>query len=319
MTILKRVVVYIAVISCIFGIPGAVLPASMQPVETGPLTLSEFLLETELTFEEYHAMMRERAESERYPHFLAANSQRYKAFQVLNPDMPFGKVIALVNVNADIGFYVNIESVRDPYEVSALVNKNFALPSGWMPSDFVNIGGGHRLREEAAEHFSKMRTAVADAGLRLQVISTFRSYQTQAGTHSRGVARHGLASADRQFARPGHSEHQMGLALDILHRSGFQFMTQARFQYTREFAWLTENAHTFGFILRYPEQYRHIHGYIFEPWHWRFVGVEVATAMHYEGILLFEEFYGRYLAPEVLGQVRQELLRASRQSRFPWF
>jgi LAS superfamily LD-carboxypeptidase LdcB len=91
------------------------------------------------------------------------------------------------------------------------------------------------------------------------------------------------------------------LAIDILHRrkSSEERMSQVRFENTAEYAWLRENAHNYGFILRYPREYRHVHGYIFEPWHWRFVGVDIATAMKSEGITLYEEFYGRYLAPGV--------------------
>jgi len=276
-------------------------------VDAPHLSLSEFLDVAGLDFESYHDMMSSASALGLYPHFLEENARRYIAFQSRNPDIPFGTIIAYVNVNIDLGFYRHIETVRNPYEVHSLVNKNFRLPTGWRPGDLVDIGTGHFMRKEASENFRMLRTAMRDAGLRLQVIATFRSYQTQAGTHSRAVGRFGLASADRQFARPGHSEHQLGLAMDILHRSGFEFMTQARFQNTREYAWLLENAHNFGFILRYPNKYRHIHGYIFEPWHWRFVGVEIATAMHNEGIVLFEEFYGRYLDSRVIERVWQDL------------
>lgn len=272
------------------------------------MTLTEFLSITGLDFEAYRAMMSDISYAGEYPHFLEENAQRYYDFKTEHPDIPFCAIIAYVNVNVDLGFYDYIEAVGDPYNVSALVNKNFALPPDWMPSDFVSIGYGHRLREEAAEQFFKMREAIREAGLRLRVISSFRSYQAQADNHRRGVNRAGLESADRQFARAGHSEHQMGLALDILHRSGFNFMTQANFEYTEEFAWLLENAHMFGFILRYPAEYTHIHGYIFEPWHWRYVGVEIATAMFDDGIVLFEEFYGRYLAADVLTMVLDNLL-----------
>ena len=271
------------------------------------MSLPEFLYVAGFEFEAYHAMMRNLAYSEVYPHFLNENARRYINFQRKHPDIPFGAIIAYVNVNADLGFYEFIETVNDPYFVGSLVNKNFALPSGWEPSDLMSIGSGHSLREEAAVHFFKMREAINDAGLRLHVASTFRSYQAQASIHSRGVSRSGLESADRQFARAGHSEHQMGLALDILHRSGFSRLQAANFQYTSEFKWLQENAHYFGFILRYPYEYTHIHGYIFEPWHWRFVGVDVAEAMFNEGIVLYEEFYGRYLAAGVLNRMLGEL------------
>jgi len=302
----KRIMMLMLAGLCVQGAYGMTTYEKFDIEDAPSMSISRFLDDVGLDFKTYHAMMADIAATGLYPHFLEENAQRYEAFQAKNPDMPFGTVIAYVNVNVDIGFYNYVEIVPDPYENSVLVNKNFALPSGWMPEDFVNIGSGHRLREDAAEYFAKMRAAIAQEGMRLQIIATFRSYQTQAGTHSRGVSRHGLASADRQFARAGHSEHQTGLAVDVLHRSGFQFMTQARFQYRSEFSWLMENAHKFGFILRYPYEYRHIHGYIFEPWHWRFVGVEIATAMHNEGIVLLEEFYGRYLAPAVLERVRRD-------------
>ncbi|MCL2391615.1 MAG: stalk domain-containing protein [Oscillospiraceae bacterium] len=302
----KPIIVLLLIIICL---PISLMPATASSTIDAPhLSLYDFLNITGLDFESYHNMMASASASGRYPHFLEGNRQRYEAFRARNPEIPFAAVIAYVNVNADLGFYRHIEPVRDPYEIHALVNKNFGLPSGFQPSDFVDIGTGHLMRAEAAEHFRKMSAEIRDAGLRVQVIVTFRSYQTQAGTHGRGVSRFGQASADRQFARPGHSEHQLGLAVDILQRSGFEFMTQARFQNTREYAWLLENGHRFGFILRYPNEYRHIHGYIYEPWHWRFVGVDVATAMHHEGIALLEEFYGRYLDSRIFNRVLKDLM-----------
>ncbi|MCL2227342.1 MAG: M15 family metallopeptidase [Oscillospiraceae bacterium] len=279
--------------------------------EAAPMSLSGFLEYAGLDFKAYHAMMAEIMGGGGYPHFLSENARRYEAFQEKNPEVPFGVVIAYVNANVDLGFYEVIEPVGDPYNVSALVNKNFALPAGWVPGDLVDIGSGHRLREEAARYLPKMMAALNEDGLRIHVISSFRSYRTQANSHRRAVGRVGLEVADMQFARPGHSEHQLGLALDVLHRTGFAFMSQARFENTPEFAWMLENAHNFGFIFRYPYEYTDIHGYIFEPWHWRFVGVDIATAMYNEGIALFEEFYGRYLAPGVLERVRADLLGRS--------
>jgi hypothetical protein len=70
---------------------------------------------------------------------------------------------------------------------------------------------------------------------------------------------------------------------------------------------MLENAHNFGFILRYPYGYTHIHGFIYEPWHWRFVGIDIATAMYEQGIIVYEEFYGRFLASDVLKAVQEYL------------
>ena len=152
------------------------------------------------------------------------------------------------------------------------------------------------LREEAARHFNLMRKAMISYGLSIYVAHSFRSYNEQSYLFNRAVNLHGRASAQRQFARPGHSEHNAGLAVDILHRERTGPLSAMNFQHSREFQWLLQNAHEFGFILRYPEAYTHIHRFIFEPWHWRYVGVEIATEMHDSGISTFEEFFGRFLA-----------------------
>ena len=276
--------------------------------EISHLGIEAFLYRTGLDFLQYIGLMNELFTMGRFPHYLPENTTRYENFAAIHPEIPFGEIIAYVNVNLDFEFYYGIAPVPDPYFVGALVNSNFILPANWIPSDLTNIGQGHMLRAEAAEFFRDMRDTLTEDGLRLQTISTFRSYETQRGTHRRAVNRFGQESADRQIARPGHSEHQMGLAADILHRGGFSLMTQAQFENTEQFEWLLENAHNFGFILRYPEEYMHIHGVIFEPWHWRFVGVDIATIMYEQGILLYEEFYGRYLASDVLKKVRDTLL-----------
>jgi len=228
-------------------------------------------------------------------HFIEENRSRYESFRVLNPDIPFDKVVALANANVDKGFYNEIVTVSDPDCISVLVNKNFALPNGYVPDDLVSIGGNHRMRKEAAEQFEKMWDEMYRLGYRVFVMSTYRTNQSQAGRYDNAVRTFGRASADRQFARPGHSEHQTGLAVDVLQRTNVRYMTQARFESTKEFEWMTENAHRYGFILRYPSEYRDVHGFIFEPWHWRYVGVCIATEMFDEGIALYEEYYGRYL------------------------
>ena len=209
--------------------------------------------------------------------------------------MPFDLAVAFVNAGVGLDRYSDIRFAPDPYCTAVFTNHNFALPPGWVPSDLVSIGGNHLLREAAAAHFVLMRDAMESEGLIVYVAHSFRSYYEQSYLFNRAVTLHGRASAERQFARPGHSEHNAGLAVDILHREPAGPLSTMNFQNSGEFQWLSQNAHQFGFILRYPEAYTHIHGFIFEPWHWRFVGIEIATAMHDSGINTFEEFFGRYL------------------------
>ena len=258
----------------------------------------------EVTFEEYREIIAAMAETEEYPHYLELNSQRYVEYLAKHPDMAFDLVIAHVNAYLDKDPYVDIQSAPDPYKMTVLVNKIFRLPSDWAPTDFTNIGGGHMMREEAAEHFNMMRDDMFEDGLNLTVVITQRTYNSQRNHYNNAVARLGRASADAGFARPGHSEHQTGLAADVLHRAhSGGLMIHQGFENSRQFTWLVENAHNYGFILRYPDGYRNLSGFIFEPWHWRYVGVSIATAMYNEGIALYEEFYGRYLAQGVRDKV----------------
>ena len=232
------------------------------------------------------------ASMESYPHYLKENDARYRAYRAKNPAIMNDMVIAYVNANVDKGFYNEIETIGDPGSISVLVNKSFKLPEKYVPEDLVFIDASHRLREEAAEHFLEMRADMKASGLKICVLSAYRTYQAQTSKHDNAARYGGADYADKQFARPGHSEHQTGLAIDVLQTSAVKHMAQARFENTPEYEWLTINAYKYGFILRYPEEFGDIHGFIFEPWHWRYVGVDIATTMYYDGIVMFEEYCG---------------------------
>ena len=220
---------------------------------------------------------------------------RYNNFHKKHQDLPIEVIVHLVNANVDIEGYSDPKEVTDPYDYLVLMNKNFVLPSNFRPSDLRNLNGGRgRLREAAANAYNEMRDEAREEGLSFIVMSSYRSFYTQRRIFNNSVSRAGLARALMQIARPGHSEHQTGLAVDILHRSNVSTLRSANFQDTEEFEWLTQNAHRFGFILRYPEGMEDLHGYIFEPWHWRYVGEEVATFMFEQGITTFEEYHGMH-------------------------
>ena len=122
-------------------------------------------------------------------------------------------------------------------------------------------------------------------GIRLWNVSSYRSYGTQERVYDRYVSQDGQSLADTYSARPGSSEHQTGLARDINTAS-----VQAHFENTPTYAWLVEHCAEYGFILRYPEGKERITGYRFEPWHYRYVGVEAANYMK-DNELSLEEFY----------------------------
>ena len=181
--------------------------------------------------------------------------------------------------------------VDDPYDILVLVNRQNRLSQDFWPDDLIPVGNGQLMRYRAANAFFSMQHAMNADGLFLTVRSGFRSYETQRTLFNNAVRNQGLASAERWIARPGHSEHQTGLAVDILQR-GFTGspLSSARFQTTPQFAWLHRHAHDYGFIMRYPGEYEHITGFAFEPWHWRYVGVESATYMRDNGFRVFETY-----------------------------
>ena len=121
-------------------------------------------------------------------------------------------------------------------------------------------------------------------------MSAYRSYTNQETLYNRYVQKDGSIKADTYSARPGHSEHQTGLAVDV-HNTVLPYTS---FDKTNEFTWMKENAHKYGFILRYPKDKTNITGYDYEPWHNRYIGVEHATYI-YENNITFDEYYIKYL------------------------
>lgn len=169
-----------------------------------------------------------------------------------------------------------------------LVNKQIALPSDYQPSDlvtanidFVDSATGERkmLRKEAARAIESLMKDAKASGVELKGTSAFRTYAYQVQLFNAYVARDGKDKAMKYSAPPGHSEHQTGLAIDISSASvGYQ-LTQ-EFEQTTEGKWLADNAHKYGFIIRYQRAYETETGYMYEPWHLRYIGVDHATNVH---------------------------------------
>jgi len=182
-------------------------------------------------------------------------------------------------------------TIGTPEEYLILVNRHHGLSSTHHPPDLIPVGGGQLMRARAANAFLDMQRSMNAANLFLAPISGFRSYESQRTLWNNAVRNMGQAEAERWVARPGHSEHQTGLALDIVQR-GFtgSSLRSAQFQNTQQFAWLQQHAHHYGFILRYPQAYEHITGIAFEPWHWRYIGVASATYMRENGFAVFERY-----------------------------
>ena len=221
-------------------------------------------------------------------YFHIENIDRYDSYKDKNSSMSISEVIMNVNTSLDKEFYSDIETIKDPDDTLVLVNKYYALPSGIEPKNLVDIEG-EKMESVAADAMKKMISDLRSTGLDIILQSGYRSEETQSIIYNRNVTNRGKERADKYSARPNHSEHQTGLAMDL----STDGTLEETFENTKQFAWLQENAHKYGFIMRYPKDKVYMTGYGYEPWHYRYVGVEIATLIKNEGIT-FEEYYVKY-------------------------
>lgn len=166
-----------------------------------------------------------------------------------------------------------------------LINRQHSISKRYVPSDLrkaETYGVSQQMRTEAATALEQLFEAAKEAGVPLSTVSGYRSYSKQATIYQRKVDSIGRKAADRVSARPGTSEHQLGLAMDIA-KKGASSLTTA-FANTPQGQWVMENAHRYGFIIRYLKDYEDVTGYSYEPWHIRYVGVEQATAIYESGL-----------------------------------
>ncbi|MCL2289925.1 MAG: M15 family metallopeptidase [Bacteroidetes bacterium] len=176
--------------------------------------------------------------------------------------------------------------------VLVLVNKTFYLTKDFIPDSLVKMEEKHgnsakMIKKETYQAFITMYEAAKLEEITLWIVSAYRPYAYQNWLYNRSVEENGVTEANRTLAQPGFSEHQTGLAIDIVPAKGRLFKG---FEKTKQFEWLLDNAHKYGFILRYPKGKEEITGYSFEPWHYRYVGIIAAKRMKRFN-LTFEEYY----------------------------
>lgn len=194
-------------------------------------------------------------------------------------------------------FYTDIKAVLDSDCLTVLVNKCYQLSRDYVPGDLEPVNsdysdGDHLLRHMARIALEIMGKEANDQGISIKTCSAFRSYVYQEEVYLRkktdmvAMEKYQI-ERDRVSARPGHSEHQTGLAVDINE-------TEQSFENTPAGIWLAENSYRYGFILRYPKGKECVTGYDYEPWHFRYLGNELAEKVYRSG-LTYDEYYELYL------------------------
>jgi len=228
-----------------------------------------------------------------HDNFIPTNYERYTTHKANNPSTKLASIIEQVNTYRDAPFYTLIFDTDTEMQERMLVNKYFALSETYVPKNLVSIApfGVVQLDKVAAEAFVALCTQAKNDGYTIFGISGYRSYQTQDNLYQRYLKIDPQWIVDSYSARPGHSEHQTGLAIDVS-SSDSNMLT---FENSSSFPWMKANAHRFGFILRYQKGKEDITGYKYEPWHYRYVGIEIAQTL-YETGMTFDEYYVLHLS-----------------------
>ncbi len=229
-----------------------------------------------------------------YEYYLKENSKRYVDYKNNNPMIRSADIIWMVNMGLDDEFYNNAEIVEDPDDTLVLVNKHNMLPMSFEPDKLVSIGGDFKARPEVAKAYKEMIADAKEAGMAIKPQSGFRSYKVQSILYEDAKAAD-PENVDTYSARAGYSEHQTGLAIDMNVPDGGELYD---FIGTDQAKWVAENCYKYGFIIRYTEANKNITGYMPEPWHVRYIGIDHAKKMKEEGMGSFEEYTAKFLTPK---------------------
>ena len=238
-------------------------------------------------------------------YFKIDNLKRYLDYDIMEvksiydisnikKDFNYEDVVTYVNANLDKEYYSsdNLISNEDASKIDVLVNKYHKLDENYEPSDLTIIdskyaSGTQKLRKEAQIKFEEMASDMAKENLKIYAGSTYRSYTYQKGLYDRYVKKDGFAAAETYSARSGYSEHQLGLAVDIVNDK-WDYLSEN----DKEYDYLVKNSYKYGFILRYPRGSEYVTGYMFEDWHFRYLGIELATKVFNSG-LTYDEYIAR--------------------------
>ena len=220
-------------------------------------------------------------------YFLEKNLSKYIDYYEKNTSTSIDDIIALVNVHRDNESYTLDLKADTSLGYSMLVNKYYSLDKNYVPDNLYKVSqwygyGSNQLIEEIYDAFIEMCEAAEEEDLKLIINQAYRSYEEQKDDFE--------TLGEMVAARPGHSEHNASLAVDITTDD----VEDENFEKTDEYKWLVKNSYKYGFILRYPKGKENITGYTYEPWHFRYLGKNLAKEVFKSG-LTFDEYYAYYI------------------------
>jgi len=198
------------------------------------------------------------------------------------------EAIIQVNIGLNHPFYTNTKETIDK-GILTIVNKYNFISKDYIPNNLINVGNLY-INKEAYEAYLNMKSDIEKEGLNIRIISAYRSYDYQESLYDKYLQKENQKIVDTYSARPGFSEHHTGLAIDIDNEK----LDFNKFYLTKEFLWMQDNAYKYGFIMRYPKDKEKITGYKYEPWHYRYVGKEIAEYIKKHNSS-FEEYYYEFI------------------------
>lgn len=223
------------------------------------------------------------------------NAKEYEEYRQKNPDLSIEKVITNVNIGLNNKYYTNTKPSKYLNTEKILVNKYNYVTEDYIPENLQIVSSKYssktvKLVSYAKEAFEELAAAAEKENYTINAMSSYRDYAYQNTLYNNYAKKDGYDNADTYSARPGYSEHQTGLAVDIDNKK--EYFTN--FEKTKEYEWMQNNAYKYGFILRFPKDKVLETGYEYESWHYRYVGKEIAKYIH-DNNMCYEEYYAQNL------------------------
>lgn len=234
--------------------------------------------------------------------YRTENTARYLKYASEYPEYSLEDVVVRINIGLDVPFFTNTKVIEDTSNMGMLINKYNELPEGYEPAELMvtpspctigvhyscSFNDPQYVEKTAGEHFQQLVDAAAEAGIKINSIASYRSYDYQYNLYHYYLNEQGQEYADLYYARPGQSEHNSGLAIDVTMND----MNYNEIELGPDYPWLIEHMADYGFILRYPEDKTELTGFGYESWHLRYVGEEIAKVVM-ENNWCLEEYYAR--------------------------
>lgn len=215
-------------------------------------------------------------------YFKYKNIDRYISYKEKHHNLSNIDIITRVNIGLDYSFYVNTKASKHLNKIDILVNKYTYLEDNYIPDNLEEIEG-KLLVKEVKNNYINMKENMEKENLNIRIVSAYRNYEYQENLYNKYKEKDGEEQADTYSARPGFSEHQTGLVIDVDNKK----LSYEEFEKTEEYNWMVNNSYKYGFILRYPKGKFHITGFKYEPWHFRYVG-DIAKYLYDNNITLEE-------------------------------